>query len=449
MSRLNKNQNTICVIGLGFVGLTVALSLANRGLQIVGVDKDKKTLNFLQSGKSHFYEPGIEKLLKKMIKNGKISFLSKIPKIKNINSYIITVGTPIDQNNKIITKHIEIVAKELSSVLKNKDLVILRSTVGVGVTRKIVYPILNSTNKKINLSFCPERTLEGKALTELLQLPQIIGGLDLDSVKKSSKIFKNLTKKIICVSDLETAELIKLVDNSNRDVIFAYANEIAKICDGYGVSASEVIKKGKKDYPRTNLPSPGLVGGPCLEKDPHIMSQSSIVQNHIYPKITMQARSLNENLPIETIHYIKKFLTKKKIKIKSLNILLAGIAFKGKPKTSDTRGTMAKIVISELKKIFVNPKIFGYDPAVKKSDIIDLAIKPVVNFNKTAKSMNLIIILNNNPSFEKLELKNFYNCQKLSLVYDFWSNISSNSKEFKKNKYYISLGNHQKFKIND
>jgi len=449
MNKVGKNQKNICIVGLGFVGLTVALSLAKKGFNIVGVEKNKSIIKLLQSGKSHFYEPGIENLLKKMIKNKKIIFLSMIPKKINLNTFIITVGTPIDKNKKIITQDIENVAKELTLVLKNDDLVILRSTVGVGVTRKIVLPILQSKAKKIYLSFCPERTLEGKAMQELMYLPQIIGGLDKVSILKSSQIFQKLTKKIIQVSNIETAELIKLVDNSNRDVFFAYANEIAKICDGYGVSASEVIRKGKKNYPRTNLPSPGLVGGPCLEKDPHIMSQSSIVQNNIFPNITIQARKLNENLPIHIIKYIKQFLMRNKFKITSLNILLAGIAFKGKPITTDTRGTVAKIIVKEIKKKFRKSNIFGYDPIVKNSDIENLSIKPIKNFYNSINKMDLIIILNNNPFFQKLKLTKFYKCEKLILIYDFWSNISSSSKEFKKNKYYISLGNHQKFRIND
>jgi nucleotide sugar dehydrogenase len=449
MNSVEKNQKNICIIGLGFVGLTVALSFAKKGFNIVGVEKNKSIIKLLQSGKSHFYEPGIENLLKKMIKNKKIIFLSAIPKKINLNTFIITVGTPIDKNKKIITKHIENVAKELNLVLKNHDLVILRSTVGVGITRKIVLPIIQSKGKKIYLSFCPERTLEGNAMKELMYLPQIIGGLDKVSILKSSQIFKKLTKKIIHVSNIETAEMIKLVDNSNRDVFFAYANEIANICDGYGISALEVIQKGKKNYPRTNLPSPGLVGGPCLEKDPHIMSQSSIVQNNIFPNITIQARNLNENLPIQIIKYIKQFLKINKFKITSLNILLAGIAFKGKPITTDIRGTVAKIIVKEIKKKFRKPNIFGYDPVVKNSDIENLSIKPINDFYNSINKMDLIIILNNNPFFKKLKFTKFYKCEKLILIYDFWSNISSSSKEFKKNMYYISLGNHQEFRINE
>jgi nucleotide sugar dehydrogenase len=350
----------------------------------------------------------MNQLLKKKLLNKKISFFTKIKKFNNVRTYIITVGTPIDKNKKIITNHIKLVAKDLNKVLENNDLVILRSTVGVGVTRKIVFPILNSKNKKIYLSFCPERTLEGKALKELIQLPQIISGIDTVSLKRSKKIFLRLTRKIITVTDLETAELIKLVDNSNRDVYFSYANEIARICDSLGVSALEVIKKGKKDYPRTNIPMPGLVGGPCLEKDPYIMTESSMIKKKVVSKITFQARSLNESLPLEIVNYIKKFLILKKFNIKSLKILLMGIAFKGSPKTNDIRGTVAKLVIRQIKKIFTKPKIYGFDSAVSMNDIKSLNISPIKNFNSILNKINLIIILNNNPNFKEINLNKFY-----------------------------------------
>lgn len=446
---MTGKKEIICVIGMGFVGLTLALTLAKKGFLVIGIDKSKKIIKWLKSGKAHFYEPGINQLLKKNLLKKKIFFFTKIKKNKNVKTYIITVGTPIDRNKKIITHYIKLVAKDLNKVLENNDLVILRSTVGVGVTRKIVFPILISKNKKIYLSFCPERTLEGKALRELVSLPQIISGIDRDSLKKSKKIFLKLTKKIISVTDLETAELIKLVDNSNRDVYFAYANEIARICDSLGVSALEVIKKGKKDYPRTNLPMPGLVGGPCLEKDPYIMAESSMIKKRIISNITIQARRLNENLPLEIVSYIKKFLVMKKFNMKSLKILLMGIAFKGFPKTNDTRGTVAKLVIKQIRKTFITPKIYGFDPAVNMADIKKLKIKPVKNFNSNLKKMNLIIILNNNPYFKKINMNKFYNCKNLFMIYDFWSNISQGSKEFKKNKFYISLGNHKEFKINE
>ena len=143
----------------------------------------------------------------------------------------------------------------------------MRSTVKIGTTRNLVHPVLEASGKRFDLAFCPERTVEGQALEELRWLPQIVGGETLDVTVRAGQLFQFLTPTVVRVSSVETAEMVKLVDNSQRDVHFAYSNEVARVCDVIGISAAEVIQAGKRGYPRTNLPMPGPVGGPCLEKD--------------------------------------------------------------------------------------------------------------------------------------------------------------------------------------
>ena len=179
---------------------------------------------------------------------------------------------------------------EISSSMVDDSIVILRSTVKVGTTSEIIKPILEKSNKKFKLAFCPERTLEGDALAELEKLPQIISGIDKRSLVRAESIFQKITSTIVKVSNVETAEMIKLIDNSSRDVFFAYANEIARICDNIGVNSLEVIRSGKLNYDRTDIAQPGLVGGPCLHKDPYILSDS--VNKDIRAEITLTARKI-------------------------------------------------------------------------------------------------------------------------------------------------------------
>ena len=142
--------------------------------------------------------------------------------------------------------------------------------------------------------------------------------------------------------------MIKLIDNSSRDVFFAYANEIARVCDSLGLSASEIIGSGKLGYKRTDIAKPGLVGGPCLHKDPYIFSES-LKKYNIKPEITLTARKINERQPSEIVKFIyKKF--KKIKKNKNLNITILGLAFKGFPITDDLRGSMSITLIKNLRK---------------------------------------------------------------------------------------------------
>ena len=340
------------------------------------------------------------------------------------STYIITVGTPIDKSKKIITKYIKDTSKEVSKFLKNEDLVILRSTVKIGTTRKIVKPILDKSKKNYSLSFCPERTLEGAALKELNYLPQIIGGIDNKSKLKSKKIFSKITKTIIVVSSLEVSEMIKLVDNSNRDVKFAYSNEVARICDSLSINAQEVIKMGKFKYPRTNLPSPGLVGGPCLEKDPYIFS-SSINNSKLKAELTSYSRLINERQPFESIKYLKNKFFKDR-NDKTIKISVVGLAFKGFPETNDVRGSMSYKIIKAINNNFSKSNIFGYDPLVSDEDFKSFKVKKCNTIQDAFKNKDLVIFANNHSSFKKIDLlKISKKLNKNSIVYDFWNNLKN------------------------
>ena len=159
-----------------------------------------------------------------------------------------------------------------------------------------------------------QKEQSGAALKELKRLPQVIGVLDKKSEKLIINIFKDY-KKIVIASSLETAEMIKLIDNSSRDVFFAYANEIAKCCDSLGLNANEIIGSGKLGYKRTDIARPGLVGGPCLHKDPYIFSES-LKKYKIKPEITLTARKINERQPLEIVKFIYKKIFEKKLKKK-------------------------------------------------------------------------------------------------------------------------------------
>ena len=298
------HDTCICVLGLGYVGLTLAVTLADAGFVVQGVEVRDDLVNGLNNGSAHFSEPGLQHRLKRAINSGMLKCFSEIPVSERKRIFIVTVGTPLSIDGVSRTDMITNVAHDVASALSDGDLVIMRSTVKLGTTRKVFKPILDDAGKSYDLAFCPERTLEGKALVELRHLPQIVGGITSQAAVRASQFFQFITPTVIRVSSVETAEMIKLVDNVSRDVMFGFANEVAAACDATGVSATEVITAGKLGYPRTNIPQPGPVGGPCLEKDPHIFAES--LDEHGYrPSITLAARSLNEKQPENTIKFIK------------------------------------------------------------------------------------------------------------------------------------------------
>ena len=245
-----------------------------------------------------------------------------------------------------------------------------------------------------------------------------------------------VTKTIIIASSLEVSEMIKLVDNSNRDVKFAYSNEVARICDSLSINAQEVIKMGKFKYPRTNLPSPGLVGGPCLEKDPHIYSYSASLKGVDMP-ITQSARLINESQPKEIA---KRILNSIYLKNKgSLKILLCGLAFKGKPETDDIRGSMGIKFFNELNK---DNDIFLFDYVVPPKKLEQFG-KVLKSFDeKTIQKYNLIVILNNHEKFKNLGLLNLFNLlEEDGIIFDFWNTFKIEPEKVRNNYNYFTLAN--------
>ena len=316
---VQKNTPSIAVIGLGYVGLTLAVSLAEVGFNVTGVDSNEEIVKKLNQGTPHIHEIGLDSLLKFHVgKNLKIQTTSYEC---NSDVYILCVQTPIDDNNEPILEYLNSATEYVANNLSKNNLVIIRSTVPIGTTRNNIIPILenssglDSTND-LYVASAPERTLAGKALKEIRELPQIIAGFNSTSSQLTNGIFNKLTPTIINVDSLEEAELIKLMDNTFRDMIFAYSNQIALLADNYGIDTSKLIQAANEGYPRNNIPKPSPgVGGICLKKDPHILISSSKNTGYI-PKLPDLARLVNESM---SDHIIKKIETLKTLNTETLS----------------------------------------------------------------------------------------------------------------------------------
>lgn len=444
---MNKTNNfihndlNVCILGLGFVGVTLAAVMADVGFKVVGIEVRDDVIEQLSSGHSYFFEPGLSIRLKKHLKNGSLQIHKQIPNESRSTVYIITVGTSLNEKKQINLTCIENVCDQIALHLKDGDLVIVRSTVKLGTTRSIIDPILKKTGRRYEIAVCPERTVEGNALEELRTNPQIIGA-DVEITRTRAKqIFQIITPMILTVGDWETAEMIKLVDNAKRDVYFAFSNEVAAACDCAGLSADEVIRLGQFGYVRGNMPQPGPVGGPCLSKDSHILVQS-MEDFGMFPKMTAAARQIHEEQLKQVARFLGQFL-KNKIPEKKI-ITLLGIAFKGQPITDDIRGTPAKEIFHALKKQFPDAEYRGYDPVVSHEAIRSIGLKPIDQLCDAFQGAHLVLILNNHPHFATLPIDLLSKrMERPSLIYDFWNHFHSKTVDLSEGVQYIGLGNHK------
>lgn len=432
----------ITVIGMGYVGLTLSVVLSDIGFKVHGVEKNPQVVEKLNQGIAHFHEKSLDKLLCRQLKQN-LKIDSDMPEEKS-DVYIIAVGSPVDKQKVPVLDYIKAASKQVGDVLHKDALVVLRSTVPVGTTRNVVIPILEEQSKlkagkDFMVAFVPERTIEGKAIPELRSNPQIIGGFDEKSTEATAQIFIKLTPVVVRVSSLEAAEMIKILDNTYRDVRFAYANEVALVSESMGLDAVELIRAANTHYPRNSipLPSPG-VGGACLSKDPYILSNCAAEKGYNLQLIS-QARKLNEGIISDIIDRMEKKLSTMNKKLQDSKIFLVGFAFKGHPETSDTRDSTSLWILDELKKRNVS-NIAGYDPVVSKTELEKLGLF-VQDYEQGFKDADIVMFINNHDSYSQMDFTtHMQKMKKPSILYDAWRMLDKEYVESIDGIHYMSVG---------
>jgi len=391
-------RDPVAVIGLGYVGLTLALTFAEEGLPVIGIEKNAAILGNLREGRAPFFEKGLDSLLKKHW--GKNLQASRELPHQEIAAYILCIGTPIDDRRRPNLDVAESAVGEIASHLRDGVLVVLRSTVPVGTSRKVFLPLLDATKKKYHYACCPERTCEGIALREIRELPQIIGGRDGESTERASALFRKISPHLVTVPSLEAAEMIKLMDNSWRDTIFAFSNEIAVLCESLELHAADVIRFANVGYDRNTIPQPGFVGGPCLSKDPYILASPSMGPHREMPLI-MKARQVNEDLPRLAWERVRSFLEKKK-KLTQCKVFLAGMAFKGDPATNDLRGSPSLGFLRYVRESGI-ASIAAHDFVSSNEEMSRIGVR-TTSLEEGFQDADAVCILNNHPSYRSLDI---------------------------------------------
>jgi UDP-N-acetyl-D-mannosaminuronic acid dehydrogenase len=255
------STKTVAIYGMGYVGLTLALALNEKKIEVIGIDTNQKVVEDLIRGITDIQEPYIEKKLSHSLSEGLLKVTKSINSetAKNVDVFIVTVGTPI-LDSRINDEAVVEVTSEIGRIMRDGSLVILRSTLEIGTTRNKIFPILNKTGKTFFLAMCPERTIEGNAIEEIAILPQVIGGINETSSDKAEKFFLSFCREVITIHNPESAELIKLANNTYRDLSFGFANELSKLCGSLGLNSREVINAANYGYPRSNIALPGPSG---------------------------------------------------------------------------------------------------------------------------------------------------------------------------------------------
>ena len=359
----NINGYDVFVVGLGFVGLTLAAKLCDIGIKVNGVEISDTIRFQLSEGHPHFHEIGLKEVLEKVTQERTLKVEKKLEHydrdLGQKRVIILTIGTPVTRSDQQSTNIIESFVTENKYFFEDDDILMLRSTVTVGTCDRLIN-IFSSLGKKVGVAFCPERTIEGNALNELGTLPQIISGSCEFTKNICRELFETITE-VITVSSMRDAEMAKLICNVQRDLQFAFANEVLEMCQALNCNFNEVRKAANYKYERSHLKGYGPVAGPCLEKDAYILSEGlgPLEQNRYLFQL---ARSKNEQFK----DLIKIKLATTEYKTSSV-IGVCGLAFKGIPETDDLRGSYVFELINTI--LADDKSVLLYDRIVNTSHI--------------------------------------------------------------------------------
>ncbi|MDT9234065.1 UDP-N-acetyl-D-mannosamine dehydrogenase [Limnospira sp. PMC 917.15] len=315
-------MKTVCVMGLGYVGLPTASLLANRGFKVHGVDINPSVVELISQGEVHITEPDLDICVKEAVNSGNLT-VGKEPKSADV--FIVAVPTPFKDGHVPDISYIEAATKALAPYVESGNLVILESTSPVGTTEKMagwlqeLRPELD-VEGSVYMAHCPERVLPGQTLKELVVNDRVIGGLNSVSADKAAQFYRQfVTGEIVC-TNARTAELAKLAENSFRDVNIAFANELSMICDRLDINVWELIQLANR-HPRVNILQPGPgVGGHCIAVDPWFIVDAAPQE----ARLIRTAREVNDS----KIDFVVDKVKEAAKKFKNPKIACLGLSYK-------------------------------------------------------------------------------------------------------------------------
>ncbi|MBK1407226.1 nucleotide sugar dehydrogenase [Staphylococcus hominis] len=427
-NKLINKEEKLAVVGLGYVGMPIALAFSEQ-LDVIGFDTNKAKIDLYKSGIDPTSEVGDEK-----IKNSNLKFTSDESELKNSKFIIVAVPTPINRNKTPDLTPVESASKIIGKNLTKGSVVVYESTVYPGVTEDICLPILEKESGLTEgvdfyIGYSPERINPGDKKHKLENIVKIVSSSTNNSIDLISKVYELVVKVgVYKASSIKVAEAAKVVENSQRDINIAFMNELAMVFDKMNIDTNEVIKAMNTKWNSLNF-YPGLVGGHCIGVDPYYFIYEAEKLGY-HSKIVLSGRKINENMSkyvAETA--IKKIIEADK-KVKNANILILGVTFK--ENTPDTRNSKIIDTINYLKEYGVNIKIV--DPVADKDELKLHHNLDLVKINQV-KDIDCIIYAVGHDEIKKLKRQDFNSVYKddKKIILDIKSNL--NKDDFLKDNY--------------
>ena len=418
ITNIKDKKAKVAVIGLGYVGLPLAVLFADTGFSVIGIDKNTEKISEINQGVSPITgkEPGLEVLLKKVILSKKLIAASDFTLLHEADVVLIAVETPVNDIHQPDYRSLEQALNTLGPVMKEGALLIVESTLAPGTMQNLVLPTLEKSSfKKHNHEFflghCPERVMPGKLLENLRNMHRVVGGGSPQICKAMIALYRTIVNADLDVVDWITAELVKTTENAYRDVQIAFANEVALICDKVGADVWQVRELVNKS-PQRNMHFPGAgVGGHCIPKDPWLLYNSALGAG-ANPQLIVAARAINDSMPMHIIELLETALKENGTMLDGARVLVLGYAYL--TNSDDVRNSPSAALVDAINKKGAEVRI--HDPYVVEfqGDIISMSkdIDAIIlmtaheeyyglNLNDLAKTMRSLIIIDGRNCIEQ------------------------------------------------
>lgn len=403
-------MSTVCVVGLGYIGLPVASMLASRGHNVVGYDVNPKAVDSVNKGQAHFFEPDLDMLLKAAVNTQRLK-ASNTP--VEADYYVIAVPTPFRANHQPDLSYVDAATQSIAPFLKVGSAVVLESTSPVGTTERIAAqlaaarPDLSFPRYKdmvgefdVAIAHCPERILPGQMVKELVTNDRIIGGMTERCSQAAMELYQSFVTSEMFITDCRTAEFVKLIENSFRDVNIAFANELSVICDKLNIDVWAAIELANR-HPRVSILQPGAgVGGHCIAVDPWFIVSTAPEES----RIIRTAREINDSKP----HWVAHQIVQHAGRFKHPVVGCFGATYK--PDVEDLRESPSVEVI-KLVAAHSDIRVVVCDPLIKAlpAELAGISSVSLASIDDTCDQADVAALLVGHRQFRKINPNRFLN----------------------------------------
>lgn len=395
----------VCVIGLGYIGLPTASTLANSSIEVVGVDRNPEIIATLSQGKVHIFEPGLDEVVHSAVVSGKLRVSLEV---EPADAFIIAVPTPFLEDKRADMSYVLAAAESIVPHLRAGNLVILESTSPPRTTIDLVQPVLEQSGLRagsdFHLCYSPERVLPGQIMKELVENARVIGGTTPQAAEYGKALYSRFVKGEIFITDAATAEMVKLMENTYRDINIAIANEFSRLADRFGINIWEAIAIANK-HPRVRILNPGTgVGGHCISVDPWFFVEKA-------PDLTTlikAARDVNDSQPAFVLSLAQRALGGD-LRGKSIGVL--GLSFKAD--VDDFRESPAVTVLEAL--TAAGAKVKAHEPYLNEGKHLNISNHSLAD---AIAGADLILLLVNHKAFRELKPRDISAMTDCRLILD-------------------------------